>query len=165
MVTFCKNCGTRSYPLRKRGPGRGHEFHGKKFSRTYSKLWPLNFYILKLTRQQRASATSLVISGFGLSAFIFSTLAHSFFPGDTSSFLLLLALGTALPMLVGLWVVKPILEPGTVHDATPDTYEPIGDNEDPLELSNAFGSSGESSRPRYRAISSCSPGLPSLVRG
>ncbi|KAI3610638.1 mfs transporter [Moniliophthora roreri] len=56
----------------------------------------------------RGSTTGLVISGFGLSAFFFSTLAHIVAPGNTSSFLLLLALGTSLPMLVGLFTVRPI---------------------------------------------------------
>lgn len=56
---------------------------------------------------QRASTTGLVISGFGLSAFFFSTVSH-FFPGDTSSFLLLLALGTSTPMIIGFFFVRPI---------------------------------------------------------
>lgn len=56
----------------------------------------------------RASATGLVLSGFGLSAFLFSTAARVLFPGDTTSFLTLLALGTALPQLVGLWLVKTV---------------------------------------------------------
>lgn len=56
---------------------------------------------------QRASTTGLVISGFGLSAFFFSTVSH-FFPGDTSSFLLLLALGTSAPMIIGFFFVRPI---------------------------------------------------------
>lgn len=57
---------------------------------------------------QRASTTGLVISGFGLSAFFFSTIAHTVFPGDTSSFLLLLALGTSIPMIVGFFFIRPI---------------------------------------------------------
>jgi hypothetical protein len=50
----------------------------------------------------------LVLSGFGLSAFFFSTLAHTFFHDDTSAFILLLAVGTSFPMLIGLWLVRPI---------------------------------------------------------
>lgn len=49
-----------------------------------------------------------VLSGFGLSAFFFSTLAHWFFPGDTSSFLLFLGLGTSLPVIVGFLTIRPI---------------------------------------------------------
>jgi hypothetical protein len=65
-----------------------------------------------------------VLSGFGLSAFWFSLLAHTLFPGDTSAFLLILALGTAIPMLIGLFVVKPVpLHP--TSSATIDGYGPI----------------------------------------
>lgn len=57
---------------------------------------------------QRASTTGLVISGFGLSAFFFSTIAHLAFPGNTSDFFLVLALGTSLPMVMGFFLVRPI---------------------------------------------------------
>ncbi|KAJ4479063.1 major facilitator superfamily domain-containing protein [Lentinula aciculospora] len=64
----------------------------------------------------RGSTTGLVISGFGLSAFLFSAIAHLAFPGNTSSFLLLLALGTSFPMLVGFIFVRPIpLPPSEAH--------------------------------------------------
>ncbi|KIJ05559.1 hypothetical protein PAXINDRAFT_93298, partial [Paxillus involutus ATCC 200175] len=70
----------------------------------------------------RATTTGLVFSGFGLSAFWFSTIAHVFFPGDTSAFLLVLALGTAIPMLIGLFTIRPIPLPlpssGTRQDTT-----------------------------------------------
>ncbi|KAL1688246.1 major facilitator superfamily domain-containing protein [Schizophyllum commune] len=77
----------------------------------------------------RATATGLVLSGFGLSAFLFSTVSHVVFarippPGNTggggagntsgggadstSHFLTLLALGTALPQLVGLAFVRAV---------------------------------------------------------
>ena len=57
---------------------------------------------------QRATTTGLVISGFGLSAFFFSTISHLLYAGDTSSFLRLLALGTSLPMILGFFFVRPI---------------------------------------------------------
>lgn len=63
--------------------------------------------------QMRASATGLVLSGFGLSAFLFSTIAHIAYPGDTSEFLLLLSLGTSLPMIIGFFFVRPIPLPDT----------------------------------------------------
>ena len=50
----------------------------------------------------------MVLSGFGLSAFIFSSIAHVAFPGDTPSFLLVLAIGTSLPMILGILFVRPI---------------------------------------------------------
>ncbi|KAJ7916308.1 major facilitator superfamily domain-containing protein [Mycena leptocephala] len=49
----------------------------------------------------RGTTTGIVLSGFGLSAFFFSTLAHVLFPGDTSSFLLLLSCGTAVMAIIG----------------------------------------------------------------
>ncbi|KAF7364102.1 NmrA domain-containing protein [Mycena sanguinolenta] len=56
----------------------------------------------------RATTTGIVLSGFGLSAFFFSTLAHVLFPGDTSSLLLLLSLGTALTTIIGLFFVRSL---------------------------------------------------------
>lgn len=58
--------------------------------------------------EARATAAGIVLSGFGLSAFFFSTVAHVAFPGSTSSFLLLLALGTSLPMILGFFLVRPV---------------------------------------------------------
>lgn len=65
-------------------------------------------YFQSLMTMQRASTTGLVISGFGLSAFFFSTIAHLLSPGDTSSLLLILALGTSIPMTFGFFLVRPI---------------------------------------------------------
>nr|GAT50695.1 predicted protein [Mycena chlorophos] len=56
----------------------------------------------------RATTTGIVLSGFGLSAFFFSTLAHLFFPGDTSSFLLVLSAGTAFTTIIGFFFVRAI---------------------------------------------------------
>ncbi|KAF8120704.1 major facilitator superfamily domain-containing protein [Boletus edulis] len=64
----------------------------------------------------RATTTGLVLSGFGLSAFWFSLLAHTLFPGNTSAFLSILALGTAFPMIIGLFIIKPVpLHPTSSH--------------------------------------------------
>ncbi|KAG8220377.1 major facilitator superfamily domain-containing protein [Butyriboletus roseoflavus] len=77
----------------------------------------------------RATTTGLVLSGFGLSAFWFSLLAHTLFPGNISAFLLILALGTAIPMLIGLFIVKPVPLPPTSLNAQDETtiegYDPI----------------------------------------
>ncbi|KAH0839347.1 major facilitator superfamily domain-containing protein [Lanmaoa asiatica] len=70
----------------------------------------------------RATTTGLVMSGFGLSAFWFSLLAHTLFPGDTSAFLLILALGTTIPMLIGLFIIKPVPLPPT---SSIEDYDPI----------------------------------------
>lgn len=56
----------------------------------------------------RGTTTGLVLSGFGLSAFFFATIASVAFPGDTSALLLVLGLGTAIPMLLGLVIVRQI---------------------------------------------------------
>ncbi|KAF7295572.1 NmrA domain-containing protein [Mycena indigotica] len=56
----------------------------------------------------RATTTGIVLSGFGLSAFFFSTIAHFLFPGDTSSFLLLLSCGTAFTTVIGFFFVRAI---------------------------------------------------------
>lgn len=66
--------------------------------------------------RMRATANGIVLSGFGLSAFLFSTIAHIGFPGDTSSFLLVLAVGTSLPMILGLFLVRPIPLPPSELD-------------------------------------------------
>ncbi|KZS96006.1 MFS general substrate transporter [Sistotremastrum niveocremeum HHB9708] len=66
----------------------------------------------------RATTTGIVISGFGLSAFFFSTIAKVFFAHSTSSLLLLLSLGTSLPMIMGFFVVRPV-----PHAERPDDDE------------------------------------------
>jgi hypothetical protein len=60
--------------------------------------------------------TGIVVSGFGLSAFIFSAIARLGLANDTSSFLSLLAYGTALPMVIGYFFVRPIPLPPTNSD-------------------------------------------------
>jgi len=51
-------------------------------------------------------------------------LAHTLFPGDISAFLLILALGTAIPMLIGLFIVKPVPLP-TSSSPTIEGYDSI----------------------------------------
>ncbi|KAF5309184.1 hypothetical protein D9619_012743 [Psilocybe cf. subviscida] len=76
----------------------------------------------------RASTTGLVISGFGLSAFFFSSIAHLLFAGNTSSFLLVLALGTACPMIMGYFLVQPIPLPAQ------DGYDIVEDDDEEEDL-------------------------------
>ncbi len=86
----------------------------------------------------RTTTTSLVLSGFGLSAFVFSTISHVAFPGNTSSFLLVLAIGTSLPMLLGIILVKPIPLPPTEHvveDGVARHSQGHSDEEDPHTMS------------------------------
>jgi hypothetical protein len=84
--------------------------------------------VYSLTISQRASTTGLVISGFGLSAFFFSSISHLLFAGNTSALLLLLALGTSLPMIVGFFFVRPIPLPER------EGYEIVEDTEDEPEI-------------------------------
>jgi hypothetical protein len=56
----------------------------------------------------RASATGTVLAGFGLSAFLFSTIGHVMYKGDAGGLLLLLAIGTGVPMIVGSFIVRPV---------------------------------------------------------
>lgn len=61
----------------------------------------------------RGKALAAVISGFGASAFIWATLAHTLFPDNTADFLLLLSLGTAACVMVGVFGVKPVPPEGS----------------------------------------------------
>jgi hypothetical protein len=73
------------------------------------------------------------VSGFGLSAFFFSTFAHGLFPGDTGALLLVLALGSSFPMLLGFFIVRPIQD-------TPrhDLYESIPAAESQLSITEQW---------------------------
>ncbi|KAK7689988.1 hypothetical protein QCA50_006630 [Cerrena zonata] len=90
----------------------------------------------------RATTTGLVLSMFGLSAFIFSIIGHTLFPGDTASLLLTLAIGTSLPMIVGFFFVRPIPLPSSDHDEHSherqegqDSHTPLLANQDVSEPS------------------------------
>ena len=48
------------------------------------------------------------MSGYGLSAFLFSTISHIFFVGNASPLLLLLSLGTSFPMILGFFFARPV---------------------------------------------------------
>lgn len=82
----------------------------------------------------RAVTVGLVMSGFGLSAFFFSSISHTLFPGNTSDFLLVLSLGTAIPMIFGFFFVRIIPLPS--HGATAaevgssSNYQPLATSAD-----------------------------------
>ena len=69
------------------------------------------------------------MSGFGLSAFFFSSISHTLFPGNTSDFLLVLALGTAIPMIFGFFFVRIIPLPShgasAVEVGSSSNYQPL----------------------------------------
>ena len=68
---------------------------------------------------------------FGLSAFAFSILGHTLFPGDTASLLLTLSIGTSLPMVLGFFFVRPIPLPsdheehGSESPTEQDSHTPL----------------------------------------
>ncbi len=75
------------------------------------------------------------MSGFGLSAFFFSSLSHTLFPGNTSDFLLVLALGTSIPMIFGFFFVQIVpLPPShgatTVEVGSSNNYQPLATSVD-----------------------------------
>ncbi|GBE79045.1 predicted protein [Sparassis crispa] len=86
----------------------------------------------------RATTNGVVLSGFGLSAFLFSTIAHVVFPGDTSSFLLVLAIGTSLPMVLGFFLVRPI--PLPFSELTHNVEHAVTDEDDEDVVTARVGS-------------------------
>lgn len=83
----------------------------------------LNTVARSFPSSSRATASGITLAGFGLSAFLFSTLAHVVFPGRTEAFLGLLAVGTAVGMLIGVAGVRPI------HAAQGEGYAPVEEEE------------------------------------
>ncbi|KAH9180068.1 MFS general substrate transporter [Lactarius sanguifluus] len=73
----------------------------------------------------RAIVLGVVMSAFGLSAFFFSSISHALFPGNASDFLLVLGLGTALPMVLGFFFVRPIPLPLTTSEAGSSGQLPV----------------------------------------
>ncbi|RPA82074.1 MFS general substrate transporter [Ascobolus immersus RN42] len=74
--------------------------------------WPKN----------RGAATAFPLAAFGLSAFFFSTLSSWLFPGDTSSFLLVLAVATSATIFVSFFFLRVIHLPRSVgYTALPDS--------------------------------------------
>lgn len=66
----------------------------------------------RLAFAKRGLCTALVLSGFGLSAFFYSSLSHTLFPGKTGDYLLLLALGSSLSFLFGFSLIKILPQDG-----------------------------------------------------
>jgi hypothetical protein len=97
----------------------------------------------------------LVMSGFGLSAFFFSSISHILFPGNTSDFLLVLCLGTAIPMVFGFFFVRIIPLPShgvtAVEVGSSDDYQPLAT------------SSGSDELRRYNSRSKLLPFQPNMT--
>ncbi|KAF8262614.1 major facilitator superfamily domain-containing protein [Lactarius quietus] len=79
--------------------------------------------------QYHGIVLGVVTSAFGLSAFIFSSISHAFFPRNASDFLLVLGLGTSLPMVLGFFFVRPISLPShgmaTIEAGPSANYKPL----------------------------------------
>lgn len=56
--------------------------------------------------RSRAAATGSVLAGFGLSAFLFSTMSQVIYSGEAGGLLLLLSIGTMIPDLIGVVMVR-----------------------------------------------------------
>src|SRR5579863_1248241 len=86
------------------------------------------------------------MSGFGLSAFFFSSISHMLFPGNTSDFLLVLGLGTSIPMIFGFFFMRRIPLPShgavtTIDVVSPDHYQPLSTSADLDEFEHQDSSS------------------------
>lgn len=109
--------------------------------------------ILDNDSKKHATTTGIVTAGFGLSAFLFSTIAHHFFSGDTSSLLLFLAVGTCIPSAVGYVFLRRV----PLHDESAEGSTILGDGDDASLLD------GDSNPPAY-GTSSPSPNNEVLQR-
>ena len=68
----------------------------------------INVQARSWNEQQRASAMALVLSEFGLSAFVYSTLSHAFFTDNVTGYLDLLALGSFTCFVTGMALIKTV---------------------------------------------------------
>ncbi|KAK5146925.1 hypothetical protein LTR04_000950, partial [Oleoguttula sp. CCFEE 6159] len=69
--------------------------------------------------QHRGTATAFPLSGFGLSAFAFTTISGFAFPDNTSSYLLLLAIGTFSLVFVSMFFLR-VLPPQPTYSTLPN---------------------------------------------
>jgi hypothetical protein len=113
-----------------------HQRHGQKFPRPICKIYQTHYPARVCSRPiQRAIVLGVVMSAFGLSAFFFSSISHALFPGNASDFLLVLGLGTSLPMVLGFFFVRPIPLPShgitAVEAGSSAKYQPLSPSADP----------------------------------
>ena len=98
-------------------------FPSEEVSNKHQSIIIVCFNVVNLS-SQRASVTSLVVAGFGLSAFFFTTLSSTLLRSTTSTFLLVLAMGTSCLMLLGFLVVRPVSLPKQGSSQLEDSDEP-----------------------------------------
>ncbi|KAI4736537.1 putative MFS transporter [Aureobasidium sp. EXF-12298] len=70
----------------------------------------------------RGTATAFPLSGFGLSAFVFTLIGSFAFPNDTGDYLLMLAIGTFVMVFVGSFFMR-LMPPSTPYQAVPTEDE------------------------------------------
>ncbi|KAI5785085.1 major facilitator superfamily domain-containing protein [Peziza echinospora] len=87
----------------------------------------------------RGTATALPLSAFGLSAFFFSILSSTLFPGNTGSFLLLLSVGTSSIVFVAFFFLRIIPVPNA-YAALPPTRPPARDRNNKLHRTKSTSS-------------------------
>lgn len=73
--------------------------------------------------RHRGTATAFPLSGFGLSAFLFTFVSGFAFPDDTAGLLLLLAVGTFCMVFTGMLFLR-ILPAGSPYEAVPADERP-----------------------------------------
>ncbi|KAG9692624.1 putative MFS transporter, partial [Aureobasidium melanogenum] len=70
----------------------------------------------------RGTATAFPLSGFGLSAFVFTLIGSFAFPNDTADYLLMLAIGTFVMVFVGSFFMQ-LMPPSSPYQAVPTEDE------------------------------------------
>ncbi len=89
----------------------------------------------------RGTATAFPMAAFGLSAFFFSVFGSVFFPGDTSAFLMTLAVGTFGLTFVGLFFLR-VLPHSSYHSVPSGHRQSLSDSQQLRRTSSDEGMAG-----------------------
>lgn len=116
----------------------------------------LNVVMKSFPDRIRTTMTGMVISGFGLSAFLFSTIARTISPGNISDFLLILALVTPTPMVVGWFFIRICPYPEDISRTT-------SERDDQAERNDSILTQNETSQLIIKNIPTESRSLDSLA--
>lgn len=88
----------------------------------------------------RGTATAFPLSGFGLSAFAFTLIAHFAFPDNTAHYLLMLAIGTFVMVFTGMIFLR-MTPPSSPYEPIPseESARPafVRKNSNPLQRTNS----------------------------
>lgn len=105
----------------------------------------------------RGTATAFPLAAFGLSAFFFSVFGSVIFPGNTSAFLMLLAVGTFGLTFIGFFFLK--VYPHSSYHAVPSGSGRITDS----QLLRRTSSSSETKPSRPGSYPDVEPGMSNTV--